>query len=296
VIKFKCVYCGQRILAKDDGQGKKGKCPKCKHLLTVPESTKGRPAISPNKEPMPDRPTPPHVHEWLDALGWRDGPLRMPDEQADALAELCKESFGFFIPTYDKLSLLLMALTFILLFITNSQMRVFEPDANKVIPQTESLIYSAKLFLLIAIVPTFFIFRVFSQTDVDLKKQVILFFAVLINAYSGIIAGIYVISNIADSYWLIVFPIWNIINSLLMLSMFYMKVIDEESISDRQATPLRIFLGLIAIVAIFLLCNYVFKLYWAITFSICIVYTTSFDRALQNIFPGLTGRQAEVES
>lgn len=220
----------------------------------------------------------------------------MPEEQAEALAELFKESFGFLIPTYDMLSLLLMALTFILLFITNSQMRVFEPDANKVISQTDSLIYSAKLFLLIAIVPTFFMFRICSQTDADLKKQIMLFFAVMINAYSGIIAGIYVISNITASHWLLVFPIWNITNSLLMLSMFYMKVIDEDCISDREATATQIILGLISVLTIFAICNYVFKLYWAITFSICIIYTTSFDRALQNIFPGLTGQKDEQAS
>lgn len=242
---------------------------------------------------MPDQPRPPRVPEWEHALEWQEGPHRMPDEQADALAELCKESFGFLIPTYDKLSLLLMALTFILLFITNSQMRVFEPDANKVISQTESFIYTAKLFLLIAIVPTFFIFRIFGQTDADLKKQIVLFFVVLINAYSGIIAGIHVISNISDSNWLLIFPIWNIINSLLMLSMFYMKVIDEECISDRKTTLFRFCLGLIAILGIFFVCNYIFKLYWAVTFSICMVYTTSFDRALQNVFPGLTGQKYE---
>jgi len=296
VIRFKCIYCGQRILAKDEDRDKKGKCPKCAHLLTVPDSTQGRPAISFDKEPMPDRPKPPYVPAWKNTPEWSEGQNRMPEEQAEALAELFKESFGFLIPTYDMLSLLLMALTFILLFITNSQMRVFEPDANKVISQTDSLIYSAKLFLLIAIVPTFFMFRICSQTDADLKKQIMLFFAVMINAYSGIIAGIYVISNITASHWLLVFPIWNITNSLLMLSMFYMKVIDEDCISDREATATQIILGLISVLTIFAICNYVFKLYWAITFSICIIYTTSFDRALQNIFPGLTGQKDEQAS
>jgi len=285
MIKFKCIYCGQRILAKDDGAGQKGKCPKCAHLLTVPESTKGRPAAGLNKKSMSDQTKPPRVPEWQRAPEWPERLDRMPAEQAEALAELCKESFGFLIPTYDKLSFLLMALTLMLLFITNSQMRVFTPDANKVVSQTESFIYYAKLFLLIAIVPIFLIFRIFGQTDADLKKEIVLFLAVLINASSGIIAGIYVIGNTTASNWLLVFPIWNIINSFLMLIMFYMKAIDEDCISDRKAAPLRIFLGLIAVVAIFLLCNYVFKLYWAITFSICIIYTTSFDRALQNIFP-----------
>jgi len=295
VIKFKCIYCGQRILAKDDDAGQKGKCPTCAHILTVPGVTKGSPAAGSNKKPMPDRPKP-RVPEWQHAPGWHERLNRMPDEQAEALAELCKESFGFLIPTYDKLSLLLMALTFILLFTTNSQMRILEPNTNNVISQTDSLICSAKQFLLIAIVPIFLAFRIFSQTDADLKKEIMLFLAVLINAYSGIIAGIYVIGNTTASNWLLVFPIWNITNSFLMLSMFYMKVIDEECLSDRKASPLRIFLGLIAVVTIFLLCNYVFKLYWAITFSICMVYTTSFDKALQSVFPVLAGQNDEQVS
>ncbi len=294
MIKFKCIYCGQRILAKDDGAGKRGKCPKCAHFLVVPESTKGRPAVSFDKEPMPDRPKPPRVPEWQRAPEWPERLDRMPDEQADALAELCKESFGFLIPTYDKLSFLLIALTLILLFITNSQMRVFTPDANKVVSQTESVIYSAKSFLLSAIVPIFLIFRIFGQPDTDLKKEIMLFLAVLINAGIGIIAGIYVIGNTTTaSNWLLVFPIWNITNGFLILIMFYMKVIDEDCIIDRKITPLRFFLGLIAVVAIFLLCNYTFKLYWAITFSICTVYTTSFDRALQSVFPVLAGQNDE---
>ena len=45
MIRFKCIYCGQRILARDDGIGKKGKCPKCRHELRVPKTTIGRPAI-----------------------------------------------------------------------------------------------------------------------------------------------------------------------------------------------------------------------------------------------------------
>jgi hypothetical protein len=96
-----------------------------------------------------------------------------------------------------------------------------------------------------------------------------------------------VIKNSEVHNWQLVFPIWNIANGVLLLLMLRLKVIDENCISDREATLVQIILGLTAVLVIFLLCNYVFKLYWAITFSICIVYTTSFDRALQNVFPGL---------
>jgi hypothetical protein len=75
--------------------------------------------------------------------------------------------------------------------------------------------------------------------------------------------------------------------------MLRFKIIDEECISDREATLVQIILGLAAVLVIFIFCNYVFRLYWAITFSICIVYTTSFDRALQNVFPGLAYRGDE---
>lgn len=151
--------------------------------------------------------------------------------------------------------------------------------------------------ILVLTYPVVLFFRMLMQKEeMELKKEIILFFTILINAGTGIIAGLYVKSNITTPTWLLVFPIWNILNGALMVCMFYTRFIDEECISDRRATPLRIFLGIIAIVAIFLLCNYVFKLYWAITFSICMVYTTSFDRALQNAFPGLTSREVEVES
>jgi hypothetical protein len=120
-----------------------------------------------------------------------------------------------------------------------------------------------------------------------------LFFAVLVNTIGGIVAGIYVLKNATIHDWLLVFPIWNIINSVLLLLMLFFNIIDEECISDRKTTPVQIVLGLIAVLVIFILCNYVFKLYWAITFSICIIYATSFDKALQSVFPDLVHRENE---
>jgi hypothetical protein len=281
VIKFKCIYCGQRILAKDNGAGKKGKCPKCAHLLTVPESTKGRPAISPNKEPMPDRPDSPVV-------AWNE----------DDITDLCKENFGFLIPTYDKLSLFLMAVTLILLYLANPQM------TGQTLNQMQDLacflieimhLPLISTLILLSLAAIFYQLFLFDEKT-DIKKKIMLDFAILINTGTGIFAGMYVIQNTVTSNWLLVFPIWNIVNGIIILLMFGFEIINEECISDRKATFVQIFFGLIAVIAIFLLCNYVFKLYWAITFSICIVYTTSFDRALQSVFPGLTNQKDEQSS
>jgi hypothetical protein len=260
------------------------------HELVVPKSTKGRPAISISKETIPERPKQ-RVPEW------DKEPQLGPDEQEEVLIAFYKESFGFLVPTYDKLSLFLMVVTLILLCSTNIEMRDWirrdwRQDLTYII-FNESITYR----IIFGIVPIFVVvlFSPLSKSrrTIDFKKKVMLVFAVLTNAGTGIIAGMYLLRNTSVFNWLLIFPIWNIINSFLMLAMLRFGVIDEECISDRKATLVQIVLGLIAVLVILVLCNYVFKLYWAITFSICIVYTTSFDRALQNVFPGLTHRGDE---
>ena len=71
------------------------------------------------------------------------------------------------------------------------------------------------------------------------------------------------------------------------------KIINEECISDRNATPKEVVIGLIAVLIVFILCNYVLKLHWAVTLSICIIYTTSFDKGLQSVFPRLADQNDE---
>lgn len=279
MIKFKCIYCGQKILAQEDGRGKKGRCPKCRHELRVPITTKGRPAISPDKEPMPEQPKP-RVFEWGKDTWSVSG------DASDIMVDLYKESFRPFIPTYDKLSLFLVLVTLILLCVTN--INILDQMRNLIHSLTTNPKYWKSLSkILVFYGPFLFLFLIIPREKINFKKWIMLAFAVLTNAGTGIVTGWYVIKTGVVHNWLLVFPIWNIINGVLILLMVSLRVIDEECISDRKATPIQIVLGLTAVLAIFIFCNYVFKLYWAVTFSICIVYTTSFDRALQNVFPGL---------
>jgi len=287
VIRFKCIYCGQRILAQDDGCGKKGKCPKCNHLVVVPWTTKGRPAISPNKESIPDRPKP-YIPEWDKGYLW---PV-----PADELIELCKESFGFLIPTYDELSLFLMSVTMIVFYLANSRMRNQIDTFFVKAAELGAWILFIPLVLFLATIGLC-IYHVFTTREKTMfEKRVMMSFAVLMNLVTGTIAAVYTLTNAVASDWLLVFPIWNIINGVLMLLMVSLGIIDEECISDRDANATEVVIGMAAVLIIFALCNYVFKLHWAITFSICIIYTTSFDRALQNVFPGLTYRGDEQAS
>jgi hypothetical protein len=183
-----------------------------------------------------------------------------------------------------------MAATFILLGAANNTMR---EQIYKAITATDDLevYFIAVIFLGGVALSLYHVFT--TRVKTKFEKLVMLAFAILANAGTGIISGWYVIKNSEVHNWQLVFPMWNIANGALLLLMLRLKVIDEKCISDREAAPVQIILGLAAVLVIFILCNYVFKLYWPITFSICIVYTTSFDRALQNVFPGLTHRGDE---
>jgi hypothetical protein len=132
------------------------------------------------------------------------------------------------------------------------------------------------------------LYRLFTKrNEPDFIDNIMMVLAVLINAIAGIIAGIYVVGSATSFNWLIAFPIWNIINCVLLILMLFFNLIDENCIVESKVTPMRIILSIVSILIIFIFCNYVFKLYWAITYSICIIYTTSFDKALQSVFPGL---------
>jgi FtsH-binding integral membrane protein len=239
--------------------------------VVVPWTTKGRPAINSD---IPEQLQ--QARETIAILS-----------TAQDTAELYREKAGWFIPTYDELSLFLMAATLILLYVANVPMR--EQIHKWMARHHDIWVYIvAAVFLCGLGLSIYHIFTTRNKTD--LEKWGMLIFAVLTNAGTGIIAGTYIIRNIDTTNWPIIFPIWNIVNGALLLLMLRFRIIDEKCISDRDATLVQIILGLVAVLIIFVFCNYVFKLYWAITFSICIIYTTSFDRALQNVFPGLANR------
>jgi DNA-directed RNA polymerase subunit RPC12/RpoP len=282
VIRFKCIYCGQRILAKDDGAGKKGKCPKCKHDLVVPKTTKGRPAISIEKTEPVHSPKA-YVPEWekdlypsFDTFGEKDS------------TELLREQWGFLVPTYDSLSVFLMAITWILVLLTNpkTQDRLINLMSHfpTQYPVLNMLIACLVFFAFVGLC----FYMVLSGRDkTDIEKRLMAFFAAATTFIIAYAYWIYLDKSHQSIDWRIIFPLWAMINARILLQMLFTGVINEECVSDRQATPLQVFLGLAAVIVIFLFCNYKFKLHWAITFSICTIYTTSFDRALQSVFPGL---------
>ncbi len=286
MIHFKCVYCGQRIVAKEEGRGKKGQCPTCKHIICVPPEFKPESDLAPLTL-VPETPPKEHSSETAKDPSAITEEFPPPDSLED-LTDLYEEKYGFLIPNYNELSLFLMSVVFIILYFTSTKL---QDDIITFLMRLDILrryLYVG-LFMLGMFLCLYHVFTPRQKTDTE--KGIMLLFAVTINAATGLIAGFYMLKNCPG--WLLVFPAWNIINSILLIIMQYVNLFDESQISDRDATITQVIIGLAAILIIFYICNNTFKLHWAITYSICIIYTTSFDRGLQSVFPVLAGQSDE---
>lgn len=180
-----------------------------------------------------------------------------------------------FIPQYNELSLYLMSAAFLLLWI-------FDPSLQKILGRVflledPRLIIVFVLFvggLGLSLINVFF-----ARKTSDIEKFLMLFFAVIVNAVTGILAGLHILqsedvinqTSLVQGI-LLIFPVWNILSSGYTLFLFRLRIINESAISDELATLPQFFLGTGVLIILFLLCQFVFQLYWPITFSICVAY------------------------
>jgi uncharacterized membrane protein (DUF106 family) len=185
------------------------------------------------------------------------------------------------IPQYNELALFLMSIAFVLLFFTHSDLRAGSHEIlfKSFDPRT----YVALVLFVLGIL--FSLYHVFTtRLKTDWEKIAMLFFAVMANGFSGVAAGMHMLE---DSHGLLmVFPIWNIVNGVLLLFMYRFNIIDESSILDDNATLFQVILGMIVVVTTFAVCRFVFEMYWAITFSICVAYASNVNGTVQDVFSG----------
>jgi hypothetical protein len=265
MIRFKCIYCGQKVRTSDENGGKKAKCPKCKGIITIPAGQTADAVEGLQSE----------------TISIENSPIGLGNIEfcEDIEEEYEKRWFNFLIPTYDELSVFLIAASLILITINNSEMRAFL--WGYILDDWRNII------LLLMIV--FALYVCLCQPFITRRKNIgekylMLFVAVFVNGGTGIIAGGYILDNSAD--WLAIFPLWNVINSLILLIMFRFAIIDERSISDRDTNAVEIIFGLMVIIAIIITCNFIYKLYWAVTLSFCLIYAASLSKAFRTAFPG----------
>ena len=212
---------------------------------------------------------------------------------------------GLLFPTFSELSLFMMSLSFILVFFFNEPVRsglfkLMEEPGDKPTMVIVLVFFGAGLILSL--------YHVFAKRKkTKIEKHAMLGFAVVSNAICGILASLHILGVSVDnlnifaildirdavsgadgssgaSRIFLILPIWNIINCLFLLMSLRTGLIDERNISDEKAGRFEVLFGFFITVAIFIMCQFLFKLYWAITFSICVIYATSFSDALGSVF------------
>jgi hypothetical protein len=262
VIHFKCVYCGQRFRTSDENGGRKAKCPKCKGIITIPAPGESQSEIIDIKP--------------SDA----NNPIGLGNIQfcEDIEPDYGDRWYRFIIPTYDELSVFLMIVSLTLLVISNSETRAFL--WNFISDDWRNICFIPMAFIALCVC----LYHPFTRRKKSIAgKWLMLGVAVIANGYTGILAGEYMLKQTVD--WLAIFPFLNIINGIILLAMFRFRVIDYRSISNRDTNTAEIIIGLLVIISIYVACNFVYKQYWAVTLSVCVVYATSFSGALRKAFP-----------
>jgi len=194
------------------------------------------------------------------------------------------ESPGLFVPTYDKLSLFLMAITFVILAIINPTVlkdifKLIKINLGNNVTGAYTIIWLPMCLFGMGL-SLCYIF--ISKEAKDNDKKAMVTFAALANAVTSGFASYHLLKFGKTSGLLMIFPIWNLINAVLLIMMLRLKIINRNCIVERDISFLRVVFSLVTSIIILLLCECIFKMHWAITLSICMIYTTSFDRAIQN--------------
>jgi hypothetical protein len=193
------------------------------------------------------------------------------------------------IPRYDEISLFTMSVAFILLYLTDEELRI---DAYKFVYTDIDIRGYFFIFIVFSGMVLSLIHIILKREKTDIEKTLMLIFAIMVNGLSGIAAGSYMLKNAHGV--LMIFPIWNIINGVLLLLMFRLNFIDESCIVGENTPIFKTIVGSIAVFSAFYVCQYMFELYWAVTFSICVAYATNLSGLVQRSICGLRSDKMNI--
>ena len=186
------------------------------------------------------------------------------------------------LPDYDELSLYLMSYTLLLLFIVNVPPNTWS-SSNISFTFDGSTDFGVLTYLSILIMGMILSFyhAFSSRRKTIIEKQIMLIFAGIICAFSGIWGAAYILVH--SSGWILLFPIWNIFSGMMLLGALRTRQMNENNISDENVSLIEVMLSTGLVSIIFIFCHATFELNWAATFSICIAWSTTCSNPINAI-------------
>ena len=204
-----------------------------------------------------------------------------------------KSNFGAFLirwlkPSFDENTLFMMSATCLALLFTDdtlaAQIQTLFSDEDQ--PVLYFLIWGA----LIALGFALSLGRVFvSWPKTATEKYLMGIFALAVNGIAGVLCGIELAENFQG--WQVVFPVWNIICGLLLI--YLLGLGPEDCVTDDAFDRKELAFSLPILTSLFIVCHEMMQLSWAMTFSICIAYSTSVDHIFHGLMRTLKTRVIE---
>ena len=196
-------------------------------------------------------------------------------------------SKGYLVPQHNELSLYLIGASMIALLVIDPVMR---RELGTAFAERNMLSIVPFCLIFFGQGLVFTVIHLFTESRKNgYEVFCMVFFAVFVNAVAGIAACFHIF--VEDGFrLLLVFPIWNMISSLVLLTSVFVAMLGgggtehlEVTVSEEDATPRQLALGSAALACLIGLCQYAFELHWSITLSICVIYASHFDRLVQRL-------------
>jgi hypothetical protein len=210
-----------------------------------------------------------------------------PQEEKHIEKTIGRKILDWFLPHYDEVTLFIMSSTVIGLVLIDTDFRsiIFDVIVNR-----DPLIFiSTFVFLAGSILSLVQSFVKHEKTEIE--REMMLFFAVIVHAASGIFASIHLLENSTSGfYW--VFPIWNFIYSILLFSFFRTGIINVSAIIDTGSSKWHLLVSLLVVIMFILIAHYIIHYHWSIIISISIALAGSLsyiiDELDQHLKSGIT--------
>ncbi len=194
-------------------------------------------------------------------------------------------------PSYDEVSLLLMSATSVALLVVDSGLRhqIAGLFAEPGKPGPGYFLMWAAVIVGGLGLSVFHAFS--SRPKTPLEKTWMGAFAMATNGIAGVACGM----ELFDEQWhgWSLFPLWNIISGVVLL--YLMALAPQDAVIDDNAAMPEIVLGITVLSCIFAYCQYSAHMSWALTFSVCVAYSTSLDQPVRKILRVMKdGNKAEA--
>jgi hypothetical protein len=181
-----------------------------------------------------------------------------------------KLALGWPSSKYSELFTYLTAITCAILFFSHPDFRQFISDTQDAFVEKGNGIYFLAVGLFALAGFFYSIFHAFSlRPKTSIEKYCMGAFAIGANALAGIIAGAEEFNTTHSIF--VLFPIWNIIVGIVML--FQIRESKFE-ITDENVSSLEVWIASTTLIIVFAIAYLAFDISWAMTFSICMFYSS----------------------